>query len=146
MSRKIHFLLLLLLAGCATAQGQQGYVGLPIAAPVEKLGPPIKVADDQSAGRYFVWALSDMIVVDEQAANTANWLDPTTRTNAPERTAEQKLTALPDSIVSPPFRPGSCTFSLIAKWDARARTWVATRAVRKDAPAGGHCGMRIETR
>lgn len=131
------------LAGCASVGTQPGsFVGRPIAEAVRELGPPSSVQDYQDKGRYFGWGLSDLRFDDARADNPAHWLDPITRTNAPETLDEAKLVSLPDYIVSPPFRASPCTLTLVADWDERAKKWVARRQIRKGASAGGHCGPR----
>ena len=128
------------LAGCASFGGGP-YVGRPIADVVRELGPPETIADYQSGGRYFSWSTSDVRVQFGEAENPANWLEPMTRVSAPEDVEE--VTRLPDYIVSPPFRPRICTFTLVAEWDAAAKAWIARKAIRKGAGRGGRCGLRV---
>ena len=133
----------LALAGCASLQSRSPFVGRPIADVVRELGPPDSVADYESGGRYFGWSTSDVRVKFGDADNPANWLEPMTRTNAPDDLDTEKLTSLPDYIVSPPFRPWPCSLTLVADWDAQAKAWIARKAVRRGAGRGGHCGARV---
>ena len=129
------------LAGCASIQPSSPYLGRPIAEVVGELGPPETIADYQSGGRHFSWSTSDVRVQFGEAANPANWLEPMTRADAPGNLEE--IATLPDYIVSPRFRPGPCSFTLIAEWDVAAKAWIARKAIRKDAGRGGHCGLRV---
>ena len=88
------------LAGCASMQEGGSYVGRPIAEVVQELGPPDSIADYQSGGRYFSWTISDVRVQFDDAANPANWLEPMTRMNAPDKLDDDKLVSLPDVLSS----------------------------------------------
>ena len=138
-----HCVLAGAVAGCATAASHGGFVGRPVAEAVRELGPPSSVQDYQARGRYFSWGLSDMRLDDFHADNPANWLDPMTRINAPEKLDEAKLLSLPDYIVGAPFRSSSCALTLVAAWDDGTKAWVARREIRKGPPADGHCGPRV---
>ena len=112
---------------------------------VHELGPPDRIADYQSGGRYFSWSTSDVRILSAGADNPANWLEPMTRTTAPEKLGTETLVSLPDYIVSPEFRPGPCSLTLVAEWDTAAKAWIARKAIRRGAGEGGYCGLRVVT-
>ena len=133
---------LLALAGCASLNESGPYAGRSIADVVGELGPPDSIADYHSGERHFGWSTSDVSVHYGEPDIPANWLEPRTRTNAPADLDAEKLTALPDYIVTPDFRPPPCSLTLVAEWDTRASAWIARRAIRRGAGPGGRCGMR----
>jgi hypothetical protein len=132
-----------LLAGCATVAAGSDYSGRPIAQAVEQLGAPHEVADHAGGGRYFTWSTSDVVITEYGAENPAHWLTRHTRADASAaQVGEAQFEALPPLITRPPFKPKTCALTLVAQWSQAQRAWIARRAIRGHAPAGGHCGIR----
>jgi hypothetical protein len=140
--RGICPLLLALASGCATAAPQPSYAGRLVADVVAQLGAPHAIADEPSGARYFTWGTSDVIVMGQGAENPDNWLLP--RTRAAAASADHLDASQPELLpsIEGGFKPGACTLTIVADWDAARRGWVARRAIRKGAGPGGRCGMR----
>ena len=130
------------LSGCASLEPPNSFLGRPVAEAVQELGSPVSVTDYKGEGRYFSWTTSDVRIEQYGADNPRNWFDPTTREIAPQSPDDEALEALPELVEWTRFRPPGCSFTLVARWDAGARTWIAQKEIRRGAGSGGHCGLR----